>query len=644
MSVMDGMTSAQNIYRRIVRIFRKYPTLWIPVVFAAGFIIRLVFLPNRGFEADISFWKSWGLAVYDHGIVWGIKNTNNNYPTAFAYVLGLMTKTYSFFADPHNFQQYWSNTNSLFLTISKLPAVFADFGIFAIILYFGKYAAVLGFPQFSSVVYILAAASILLNPITVIDGAWWGQVDSLGVFVFLIAVLLALKKRPYLAGFIYMASMMTKLQNMVYGPVFFIFLWQLTGFSGLIRGVAGAATAFIGLNWEFFIAKEMKLVFDQLTVNYDYFPFMSLNAYNLWWIVAKANGMHMLDKFSVVGMTNAKTTGLYLFASSYLYACIIMVKETVLRMVKRTIEPPTEMEIQNILYRFFTAMIVVAGAFFLFQTESHDRYAFPIIVYLPVWLLFFLWTGSSKKERLSIFTTKLFKISAAAFIIFTIVYFFNLHNALVDNYPQNGLPLLRDMNLPVFTLTTAYLQMILFGVFLFAVTRHVPGFFYIIPVSAFAALMLVSNLPLITKSPVYITKFFPIISQQNYGVRRVDMPVALENNSKTWSRLSVQYAFYRHGYGTHAKSYQQFNINGLFKKFTTDYGIDTEAGPNGSATFEIYGDDKPLFVSKPIKRFDLPKHIEVDVTGVKMLGLVTNDAGDGINDDHTDWLNAMLWP
>jgi hypothetical protein len=108
--------------------------------------------------------------------------------------------------------------------------------------------------------------------------------------------------------------------------------------------------------------------------------------------------------------------------------------------------------------------------------------------------------------------------------------------------------------------------------------------------------------------------------------------------------MSDQYAFYKHGIGTHAKSYHQYNINGNFRKFTTDFGIDTEAGSKGTATFEIYGDDKPLYISPKQGRFDYPKHVEVDVTGVKMLGLVTNDAGDGINDDHTDWLNPQLWP
>ena len=83
---------------------------------------------------------------------------------------------------------------------------------------------------------------------------------------------------------------------------------------------------------------------------------------------------------------------------------------------------------------------------------------------------------------------------------------------------------------------------------------------------------------------------------------------------------------------------------GHFSTFSFDYGVDTEAGPRGTVTFEIYGDDKKLFASEKIGRYDLPRHADVNVDGVKMLKLVVTDAGDGITDDHADWLNPKLYP
>ncbi|MBI5019615.1 hypothetical protein HZB58_05085, partial [Candidatus Gottesmanbacteria bacterium] len=154
---------------------------WILII---GLALRIFLIPNPGFEADISFWKSWGLATWDFGIVEGMKVTNNNYPTPFAYTLGLMVGIYKLFADPHVFTQFWSNTNLLFLTISKLFPIAADFGIAAIILLIGKNPKRYGFPEVSfslygMPLYSLLAAAYLLNPVSLMDGAWWGQVDSL---------------------------------------------------------------------------------------------------------------------------------------------------------------------------------------------------------------------------------------------------------------------------------------------------------------------------------------------------------------------------------------------------------------------------------------------------------------------------------
>ena len=50
-------------------------------LFLVALLMRFCFVPNPGFEADIAFWKSWGLAPYDHGLIDGLALTNNNYPT-----------------------------------------------------------------------------------------------------------------------------------------------------------------------------------------------------------------------------------------------------------------------------------------------------------------------------------------------------------------------------------------------------------------------------------------------------------------------------------------------------------------------------------------------------------------------------------
>lgn len=571
-------------------------------IFTIALLLRIILIPHPGFEADISFWKSWGLATRDFGIVEGLKVSNFNYPTPFAYTLGLMTWIYSLFKDPHNFNEYWSNTNLAFLFVSKLPSILADFGIAAIILWMTKNTKKLS---------LMLAAAYLLNPISLIDGAWWGQVDSLGVFIFLIAFILSLKGRPFWAGAIYMLAMMTKLQNMIYGPLFFLFIWQMLGYKGLIRAIAGATLAFFGLNIEFLVSKNMGMVVSSLTQNYDYFPWMSLNAFNLWWIVSGGHGMQVSDKLLAIGIANAKTVGLLLFSSFYLFALLQQLFQG------------------HPLKRFLVSLVLVNGAFFLFQTQSHDRYAFPLSVFLLLLAPFF---------------SKQLRIFAVFYTLYTVFYFYNLHTALVFNYPDNGLPLLSSLTQTHVTIIVSFVQLGLFFAFTGFVARQSRAVVWAVPIAVFVLAMLTKNLPLVTKKPVSLTKLSPYISVQGYGQRQSNMPVNGFLGWREWRFLSVQYAFYRKGIGTHANSRIDFDLGKKFRRFTTDVGIDTEAGSAGSAVFEIYGDNHLLYSSGTIGRFDLPKHAEVDVTNVRFLTLVTTDARNGITDDHTNWLNPKLWP
>lgn len=609
---------------------------------AIALFARLALIPNPGFEADMSFWKGWGLSVVDFGIVEGLKISNNNYPTPFSYVLGAMVWVYKLFADPHNFNEFWTNTNLLFLTIAKSIPILADFGIAAIILWFVSKFSILdkhvldkytNFKMFPFG-YILALM-YLFSPISLIDGAWWGQVDSLGVFIFLVAFVCALKRRPFLAGAVYMAAVMTKLQNMIYGPVFFLFIWQTLGYRGFMRALAGSTLAFFGLNIEFFLSRNMDRVFASLTENYDYFPLMSLNAYNLWWIVSGAKGMQVSDKFLAVGIMNAKTVGLLLFSSVYLFAVLrqIFIRPGLAR--------------QGLAFgNFLESLILINAAFFLFQTQSHDRYAFPLLVFLLLWAPYLIRkkvNGKWQKEESEI-DTRAVHFFTFSFFLFTFFYSYNLHTALVVNYPNNGLPLVSDLTQPFFTITTSVVLLGLFVVFFLYLVKHTKSIVSVVAVAVPITILFLGNLPLITKKPVSLTRFTPYIAEQGYGKRTINMPVSAFLGFSKQSFLSVQYAFYRTGLGTHSPSYIVYDLGGHFRKFTTDYGIDTQAGGKGSAVFEVYGDDKLLFRSDKIGRYDLPRHADVDVTSVKKLGLVTTDAGDGKDDDHTDWLHPQLWP
>ncbi|OGG19999.1 hypothetical protein A3D03_06185 [Candidatus Gottesmanbacteria bacterium RIFCSPHIGHO2_02_FULL_40_13] len=605
------------------------------ILIVVGLVIRLMLIGNTGFLADVSFWKSWGLAAIDHGIVWTSFNTNINYPPGFIYVLWIMGKLYSLFGNPHDFNSYWRENNFAFLLVSKSIAIAADVFIAWLIYFFFSQKDRLKklgvtFPLSPNFPLILSAV-FFLNPVVIIDSALWGQVESFGIMFTLLAILLLFYKRPYLATFIFITGTLMKLQNIIYLPIYFIFIYRSFGLKTLIKSLSVSAITFVLVCLPFVLAGDLSQVLFLMTINSDYFPWLSLNAHNLWWIVSGAKGLNVTDKITVLGMTNAKTAGLIIFSSFYFLSCLLLYLKTNVR-------------------NFFLSLILGIFAFFLFTTQSHERYSYPLVV-LMLFLYPFLNLEYGK------FATRFVNLKSylknffgsadyfwLLYILASILIFFNIHFGLVYNYPQNGWGFLSQITTPQLTIVSAYFHIVLFFAFFVFVCSQISPLFLIIPFALTAIGLTLTNSSLLLRQNVSLTAFKPIIANQDFSILQVNKSVNSYSGWKSWNRLSNNYFYYRFGFGAHAKSNLTFDINKKFKRFTADIGIDTEAGTQASVVFQIFGDEKKLFESEKMGKFDFPKHVEIDISGVKYLELILDDGGDGINNDHADWLNPVLYP
>ena len=618
-----------------------------------GLVIRIFFIGNTGFLADISFWKSWSLAAADHGVVWASLNTNTNYPPAFLYVLWLMGKMYVLIGNPHDFANFWRQNNFAFLLVSKSIAIISDVTIACLIYWFfsqkeklKKLGATLNFNtgdareglptraaarqsegehgmgnlssrtrKLISSLPLLLSSIFFLNPIVILDSAIWGQVESFGILFTLVAIILLFYRRPVLSTAIFTIGTMMKLQNIIFIPIFFLFIWRYFDLGTMIKSLAAAAFTFFLLNVPFIWEHQMNQVLYLLTVNGDYFPWLSLNAHNLWWIVAGGHGMQVIDKITVLGILNAKTVGLFLFSGFYLLFSILVF-----------LKPSPR--------NFILSLTMVIFSFFLFTTQSHERYSYPVIVLL-LFLYPFIAGGISRISRLNYFWI--------IYALLTTTIFFNIHTGLVVNYPLNGFQMLTQLTTIPLTILNSYILIFLFVLLLPLIFSQI-SYLYFVLCSIFLILCFtILNLPYLLGKPISLTSFKPIIIKQDYGVLQFNKSVNSFSGLKSWSRLSSNYFFYRKGFGTHANSNIVFDINRKFTNFSTDFGVDTEAATPASVIFKINGDGKLLYQSKKLGRFDFPQHTQVNIAGIKFLGLEVTDAADGINSDHADWLNPVLY-
>ena len=99
---------------------------------------------------------------------------------------------------------------------------------------------------------------------------------------------------------------------------------------------------------------------------------------------------------------------------------------------------------------------------------------------------------------------------------------------------------------------------------------------------------------------------------------------------------------FERGIGTHAHAVVRIKLDGKADRFTAKIGVDDEVGRQGSIQTVIYGDTSMLFKGKPLAGGDPAQKVDVDLSGVKMLAVIVNDGGDGINFDHADLGDARI--
>ncbi len=115
------------------------------------------------------------------------------------------------------------------------------------------------------------------------------------------------------------------------------------------------------------------------------------------------------------------------------------------------------------------------------------------------------------------------------------------------------------------------------------------------------------------------------------------------NKSVDENPLTIAGQQFERGVGTHAVSTLLLKLDGKGKQFTASVGVDDETrSEKASIEFFIIGDKNILWQSGVMKYNDDAKHIDVDLSGIKQLGLLVTGSTDGIDYDHADWCEAKI--
>lgn len=419
---------------------------FVQILLAVAVIFRLILLfgpwhPDLGNHLDwgIKFWEV-GPKYFYENLFWRVSWANQ--PPGTMYLFAAIRKIYEVFFSLF----WWLNLkitifpsgiipfieSKLYIALVKMPAILADFGI-AYLVY--KFVSELKNKKIGKV----AALIFLFNPVTWYNSSLWGQTDSIINFFVFLSVFLLWKKHFFIAVLSFFLSLYFKGSLLIFLPFFLIYFLQseLVWWKKIMY-LAVQPIIFSYLSWPFVrwmgpIPWTYHLYRDRIFGHQG--NMLTANAFNLWAIIFGIDFSR--DDLGVFLHLTYKQWGMLISGLTIL--------PSIIRLILRRVD----------LRVFFASLVITSFASFLFLTNMHERYLYPVFPYLTVLIFLFpklkwfyillslvfmlnlynLWYVPGIKLIQAIYTPYSLKafsiINIGIFIFFFYFFFRNLHSKKV---------------------------------------------------------------------------------------------------------------------------------------------------------------------------------------------------------------------
>ncbi len=335
-------------------------TLVLSVVLLAGLFLRLWVAPAEGYGFDVGTNKGWSFSAAALGA--GRSYTKQlkgsmlpNYPPLSMLIFDATGLVYMKTVSPS-----LDIESPAFHIAIKIPAMIADL-LTAILL-------CLFITRWKKNRWwgIAAAAIYLLHPVPINNSAFWGQTD--GIYsLFLVAAFGSLSfGLTLIAGFCMALAMLSKLQAIACFPLFAIIALR-SGWKRAGLAVLGAAIATVIVFFPFWQEGFLNEAIGIYHSSIGFYDSVSSAAYNAWWMLYADAAGNMHDTVKLFGFLSFRTIGYILFGLSALFPIVVLWKR-----LKPAANGAT-------LPAIFYAASLSTLAFFLWNTQMHERYAFAFV-------------------------------------------------------------------------------------------------------------------------------------------------------------------------------------------------------------------------------------------------------------------------
>lgn len=323
------------------------------------FIFEAIFAPSYSLEFDRYCFHSWCSYIFEHGISKAYHNTNPvfNYPPLISYPLYLFGKL----ADSQ------VNIDRYFRLFKVFPLLF-DFIAAILIVCLSE----------NRKKQILLLLLLITNPIFIYNSYSWGQYDAVLSTLIFISFLFVLKERMTWSVLFFILAINFKVQAVIFLPPLLLLgfykLWNKVSLLDILRAIIATAALQIIIVLPFLITGEINGVIKAVVGSVDFYPVVSVSAYNIWCLLLGEQAFHLSDKIIWYG-GSYKHWGLIMFCLFSFFALLPLLISAVSSIISRKVIT-SERSAHIILFALIPLL------FFYFNTQMHERYSHPAFIFI----------------------------------------------------------------------------------------------------------------------------------------------------------------------------------------------------------------------------------------------------------------------
>lgn len=331
----------------------------LPLLFMYALVLTAL-MPSfeEAFRYDILCWQQWTHAIMERGIA-HIYDTNCNYPPVYLYLLWAFGKL---LGSPENID--------LHIRYVRLIPLFFEFVLALSVWAF--------FPKAKA----HAPFILLLNLALLYNSVIWAQLDGIYTCGVIWAIYFAWQQKWEVAALLFMLALNTKLQALVFAPVIaLLFLPMLRENWRRIFPVGGTLLAVqLLLLLPFLLAGTTKDWWETITGLVGYYPKVSMAAMNVWYLLMPGLTPQSTNDTELFGLLTYKAWGLI----SMLLVLIPIWGGLAWQLWRRPLKALYTPQMLRLV--LLSATWTQLGVFF-FATQMHERYAYPVLALLCLYLV-----------------------------------------------------------------------------------------------------------------------------------------------------------------------------------------------------------------------------------------------------------------